>query len=200
MSGLIEIPGRPGDFVFLVTFGRSQGEHNFDEGVSTEGVLRWQSQPHQELDDPRIERLIRHDTDRNFVHLFLRTAAPRGGVVAPTPTSAASDMTGTTASVLGRFTFAGRCWTGRYPMQFALASIFSSKTSSLTGRRTTGGGAQLPLRSRRTMIPSLKNNRLYRPLILLHLESLRGHFKLRDDGGRRRKRRANWETPGSCSS
>jgi hypothetical protein len=81
--GLIEIPRRPGDFVFLVTFGRSQGEHSFDEGISTEGVLRWQSQPHQELDDPRIERLIGHDADRNSVHLFLRTAARRGGVIAP---------------------------------------------------------------------------------------------------------------------
>jgi hypothetical protein len=45
ISGLIEIPGRPGDFVFLVTFGSKQGDHEFDEGISAEGIIRWQSQP-----------------------------------------------------------------------------------------------------------------------------------------------------------
>jgi len=83
MSGLIEIPGRLGDFVFLVTFGRTQGDHEFDEGISTEGVLRWQSQPSQGLDDVRVQRLIGHDPDRNSVHLFLRTAARRDGMPAP---------------------------------------------------------------------------------------------------------------------
>lgn len=83
ISGFIEIPGRPNDFVFLVTFGRSQGDHEFDEGISTEGILRWQSQPHQTLDDVRIERLIEHDPDRNSVHLFLRTTARQGGVTVP---------------------------------------------------------------------------------------------------------------------
>lgn len=81
ISGLIEIPGRPADFVFLVTFGKSQGEHEFDEGISTEGVLRWQSQPQQDLGDPRVRRLITHDPDRNSVHLFLRTASRRGDTV-----------------------------------------------------------------------------------------------------------------------
>lgn len=83
ISGLIEIPGRPSDFVLLVTFGRTQGDHEFDEGISTEGILRWQSQPHQDLSDPRIQRLVHHDPDRNSVHLFLRTAGRRGGTVLP---------------------------------------------------------------------------------------------------------------------
>ena len=83
ISGLIEIPGRPGDFVFLVTFGSKQGDHEFDEGISTEGIIRWQSQPQQGLDDPRVQRLIGHDPDRNSVHLFLRTAERRGGEVTP---------------------------------------------------------------------------------------------------------------------
>lgn len=81
--GLIEIPGRPSDFVLLVTFGSKQGDHEFDEGISTEGIMRWQSQPQQGLDDPRLQRLIGHDPDRNSARLFLRTAERRSGEIAP---------------------------------------------------------------------------------------------------------------------
>jgi hypothetical protein len=55
IPGLIELPERPGDFVFFVTFG-----HDFDEGITTEGVFRWQSQPSQDHTDLRVRRLIAH--------------------------------------------------------------------------------------------------------------------------------------------
>ena len=84
ISGLIELPGRPGDFVFLVTFGRTQGDHEFDEGISTEGSFGG-NRNQQDLNDPRVQRLIGHDADRNSMHLFLRTHR-RGGVARPTPT------------------------------------------------------------------------------------------------------------------
>ena len=79
LQGYIELPGRPGDFVFVVTYGRRQGEYTFDEGISPDGVLRWQSQPHQTLDDTRIHQLLRHDEDRHTIHLFLRTNDRRDG-------------------------------------------------------------------------------------------------------------------------
>ena len=44
LHGIIKIPQREGDFVF-VTYGQSQGEHQFDEGITPDGVLSWQSQP-----------------------------------------------------------------------------------------------------------------------------------------------------------
>ncbi len=75
LQGIITIPDRPGDFVFFVTFGKREGEHEFDEGISTEGVFRWQSQPRQRLDDPQVRQLISHDEDRNNIYLFLRTSA-----------------------------------------------------------------------------------------------------------------------------
>jgi hypothetical protein len=81
--GLIELRDRPGDYVFLVTFGQRQGAHDFDEGVSVEGLLRWQSQPKQGLADPHIRRLIAHDAERNTIHLFLRTTDR--GAVGPVP-------------------------------------------------------------------------------------------------------------------
>lgn len=51
LSGIVE--HRPAEFVFFVTFGSKQGEHQFDEGVTVEGVVSWQSQPGQSLTDPQ---------------------------------------------------------------------------------------------------------------------------------------------------
>src|SRR5215472_9899945 len=64
IAGIIQIPLQPRDFVFFVTFGQKQGHHEFDETVTEEGVLTWQSQPRQRLSDPQIRQLIRHDETR----------------------------------------------------------------------------------------------------------------------------------------
>src|SRR5262249_2756866 len=74
LQGIVSIPDRHGDFVFFVTFGQKQAHHVFDEGVTTEGVLTWQSQPSQTLGDRQIKQLIHHDPDRNSIYLFLRTS------------------------------------------------------------------------------------------------------------------------------
>jgi len=71
--GIVRIPNRPGDFVFLVTLGQEQGAHKFDEGVTVDGVLSWQSQPKQSLTTHTIQQLITHDELRNTIYLFLRT-------------------------------------------------------------------------------------------------------------------------------
>jgi hypothetical protein len=47
--------------VFFVTYGTSQGAHDFVEDINEEGVLTWQSQPRQRLDTPRIQQFISHD-------------------------------------------------------------------------------------------------------------------------------------------
>jgi len=72
--GIVAIPDRPGDCVFFVTFGQKQGEHEFDEGVTKEGVLSWQSQPRQDFDNPQIQDFINHDELRHSIYLFLRTS------------------------------------------------------------------------------------------------------------------------------
>jgi len=83
LQGIVEIPDRPGDFVFFVTFGKSQAAHDFDEGVTRDGVLRWQSQPKQHLADRTIQKLVEHDEDKNSIYLFLRTASRRADGVPP---------------------------------------------------------------------------------------------------------------------
>jgi hypothetical protein len=74
LQGIIQIPERPRDYVFFVTFGQTQAEHEFDEGITADGVLRWQSQPKQRLADSTIRNLISHDQVRHSIYLFLRTA------------------------------------------------------------------------------------------------------------------------------
>jgi hypothetical protein len=74
LLGIVPVKDRPGDFVLFVTFGQQQGEHDFDEGVSADGVLRWQSQPKQSLQDKQIRQFIEHDEAKNQIYLFLRTA------------------------------------------------------------------------------------------------------------------------------
>lgn len=70
--GIIPIPNRENDFVFIVTYGQSVGEHTFDEGITDEGVLSWQSQPSNKLSDNRIVKLINHDEINDNIYLFLR--------------------------------------------------------------------------------------------------------------------------------
>ena len=57
LHGIIKIPNRDGDYVFIVTYGQSQGDHQFDEGITKEGVLSWQSQPRQNFKAEKLEEL-----------------------------------------------------------------------------------------------------------------------------------------------
>ena len=70
--GIIPIPDREDDFVFIVTYGQSQGGHDFDEGISNDGVLSWQSQPRHTLEDKWIKTFINHNDTTNNIYLFLR--------------------------------------------------------------------------------------------------------------------------------
>jgi hypothetical protein len=73
LQGIVAIPDRPGDYVFFVTLGQRQGEHVFDEGITEDGVLSWQSQPQQDLHNRRIREFINHDELKNSIYLFFRT-------------------------------------------------------------------------------------------------------------------------------
>lgn len=74
LHGIVSIPDRPDDFIFFVTFGQKQGDHEFDEGITSEGVLSWQSQPRQSFNSAQIQQFINHDELTNSIYLFLRTS------------------------------------------------------------------------------------------------------------------------------
>jgi len=72
LHGIIKIPNADNDFVFIVTYGQSQGDHEFDEGITSDGVLSWQSQPRQDFQNQVIQQLIAHDDLNDNIYLFLR--------------------------------------------------------------------------------------------------------------------------------
>jgi hypothetical protein len=72
LHGMIKIPDREGDWVFLVTLGNQQGDHIFDESITEDGVLSWQSQPRLDFSSDAIKSLVNHDDRVNNIHLFLR--------------------------------------------------------------------------------------------------------------------------------
>jgi len=74
MRGIIPIPNTIDDFIFLVTLGTKQSEHEFDEGINELGELTWQSQPSQKLSHPQIKKLISHDEQMSTIYLFLRVS------------------------------------------------------------------------------------------------------------------------------
>lgn len=73
ISGIIKVPKTMHDYIFLVTYGKNQANHEFDESIDENGILTWQSQHSQKLDTPQILEFINHDYINNNIYLFLRT-------------------------------------------------------------------------------------------------------------------------------
>jgi hypothetical protein len=73
ISGIVRFGSGP-NYVLFVSFGQKQANHEFDEAVYTNGIVRWQSQPRQKLCDPVIRSLITHDHLRHDILLFLKTS------------------------------------------------------------------------------------------------------------------------------
>ena len=72
LQGIIKIPGTMHDYIFLVTYGKKQAGHKFEENIDENGILTWQSQPSQTLNESRIVDFINHDYLKNNIYLFLR--------------------------------------------------------------------------------------------------------------------------------
>jgi hypothetical protein len=75
LHGIVSIPNKERDFIFFVTFGTIEAGHIFNEGITEDGVLTWQSKPGQKLKDPQINKFINHDHNKNNIYLLLRTNA-----------------------------------------------------------------------------------------------------------------------------
>lgn len=72
LQGMIRIPSRENDWVFFVTYGQEQGEHVFDESITEDGVLSWQSQPSLGFASKAIKSLVEYDDRIDNIYLFLR--------------------------------------------------------------------------------------------------------------------------------
>jgi hypothetical protein len=75
LRGIVAAPYRKYDYVFFVTYGQKQGQHEFKEDITDDGVLAWQSQPSQGLQSKQIQSFINHNELTSNIYLFLRTKA-----------------------------------------------------------------------------------------------------------------------------
>lgn len=60
------------DYIFLLTMGSEVSGHSFDEGITEDGVLSWQSQPQNSFNSPNIKKFINHDEMLNNIYFFYR--------------------------------------------------------------------------------------------------------------------------------
>lgn len=72
LQGIVKVSDTK-DYIFYVTIGSQQGEHVFEEGITEDGILTWQSQPRQNLNSKTIASFINHDHELNSIYLFFRT-------------------------------------------------------------------------------------------------------------------------------
>ena len=73
IQGIVKINNAYKDYVFFVTFGRSQAGHAFVEEVYEDGSITWQTQPSMDLNNQRVIDFINHDCYIDNIFLFLRT-------------------------------------------------------------------------------------------------------------------------------
>ncbi|USD14098.1 hypothetical protein ND894_19195 [Priestia megaterium] len=54
----------------LLTFDRVEAHHASEEGETVDGVLSWQSQPKQKLEDKRTKTFIKHNHNIHNIYFF----------------------------------------------------------------------------------------------------------------------------------
>ena len=64
-----------GDFIFFVTIGSSVDGKEWDEGITSNGVVSWQSQNQNSLTSPNTLKFIKHDEQINNIYYFYRQNA-----------------------------------------------------------------------------------------------------------------------------
>jgi len=72
ISGIVESPKDSGDFVLMVTLGKPVEGNPYQDALTLDGHLFWESQTQQDFKSPAIRKLLEHDPESNSIHLFLR--------------------------------------------------------------------------------------------------------------------------------
>lgn len=72
IHGIVKIPNRKKDYVLFVTFGQKGFGLEFKESLTVDGILKWQSQPKQTIQNKQIQDFINHDYLKSNIYLFLR--------------------------------------------------------------------------------------------------------------------------------
>lgn len=140
LHGCVHVPKTDHDYVFFVTYGQTQAGFVFQEGISSEGVITWQSQPRQHLEEKRVRRWIQQAKFNDRIFLFAR---PKKGLP---------------YTYLGQLSYLSHDPYKEYPVWFefqiedwapppSVIEAFQRETTLITDRRsvTPRGGGSAPL-------------------------------------------------------
>ncbi|CAG2132144.1 hypothetical protein LMG31506_00974 [Cupriavidus yeoncheonensis] len=72
IQGIVETPANSGSFVFIVTLGEPVEGNPYQDALTLDGYLIWESQTRQSLQSRVIQKLLAHDPQEQNIHLFLR--------------------------------------------------------------------------------------------------------------------------------
>lgn len=72
IPGIVETPKNSGQFVFLVTLGPPTEGNPYQDAITADGYLIWESQSRHDFASPAIQRLQQHDAAQSTIHLFVR--------------------------------------------------------------------------------------------------------------------------------
>lgn len=72
IPGLVETPKDSGNFVFMVTLGKPSDGNPYQDALTLDGYLIWESQTQQNFESKSIRKLLVHDAETRTIQLFLR--------------------------------------------------------------------------------------------------------------------------------
>jgi hypothetical protein len=72
IQGIVETPANSGNFVFIVTLGKPVEGNPYQDALTLDGYLIWESQTRQDLQSRVIQKLLAHDPQERNIHFFLR--------------------------------------------------------------------------------------------------------------------------------
>ncbi|WP_168929219.1 DUF3427 domain-containing protein [Crenobacter intestini] len=72
ISGIVDSPKGSGHFVFLVTLGEPTEGNPYQDSITEDGYLIWESQNRHDFHSSVIQQLLQHDPNQRNIHLFLR--------------------------------------------------------------------------------------------------------------------------------
>tara|TARA_Y100000741_G_C18237529_1_gene552344 strand:+ start:707 stop:1705 length:999 start_codon:yes stop_codon:yes gene_type:complete len=62
------------DFIFFLTKGSKVKGHSFEEGITSDGILSWQTQKQNSFKTDNVKKFINHDEMLNNIYFFYREA------------------------------------------------------------------------------------------------------------------------------
>ena len=74
IHGWIDVGRRGEHYIIFVTHGQEQAGHKFQEAVTTDGILSWQSQPKQGFQNAHVQTWINQHENKCQISLFVRNS------------------------------------------------------------------------------------------------------------------------------